>query len=1091
MTQNKLQPFNALTVPLQQTNLIEASAGTGKTYSIAILVLRLIVEENMELKEILMVTFTKAAVAELETRIRKFIRQGFNYALGYNTSDKNIREVIDTGIKKLEKEEVLLRLKKARLQLDQTSIFTIHSFCQKSLNEFAFETGQLFDSEVIENESQLIENAVNEHWRKEITTLDSEILRILLDKGLSRSQMIGVVTKALSGKKFVCKNPFDYEKGLSQISNSQAKLNQAIEAFKTLFENNGEKSHVENNGNAMKTFGGLLNDADAFRDKLIEKQNTGYVSILFPELLSAALNCSETNDQLSENACDVIYYLYHKAIELTEGEIAKTKQELTLFSFNDLITKMHAAINSANSAQLISNLQKKYKAAFIDEFQDTDKYQYEIFSTVFSNSIVFYIGDPKQSIYRFRGADIETYLKAANKVHHAYTMGHNFRSTPNLIKGLNTFFGNVTNPFNDTHIQYEAVSNGLNLHEMEYETIPQKPISIFNEDTKDKIAAQVSYKVLELLTKDNTINNRKIKPSDIGILVKSKLEGKNLKGELSKLNIQSITIDDSNVWETTEAILVKYILTAIVTPNKANINRALLNYLTSQTKLELINPNNEIHLENFRLLNKAFAINGVFSTLNQFLEMYHVQSHVFKTNPDNGERILSNLLQLNELLHKKEVQSELSPMELLMWLGKIQTDDSALDEDYTLRLESDEDAVQIVTIHKSKGLAYNIVIAPYLDLKVKTDYTLLDYKNPDTDEYCFSFYKTEQELEWYSLQTEQENRRLIYVALTRAVYHCFIYQNTSNKGGNGSIKTFIDAIEPNEFIEMCDSLPEPLTKYVEKVDEMKPLPIVFTGKINNHWQVSSFSRLSDKHAYLGGGDATGSDAYSQFVFKEMPRGMLAGHFLHSLFEHADFQQENNELALKTANKLFPLVKQDKLVDDYQQLIHHTLNAKLGNELDFKLADISNANKLKELEFYFSSHAFTMQKLAGIIPNFSSDNYAIMEGLMHGFIDLIFRHNGKYYILDWKSNHLGSSLDDYTHDKLELAIIANNYHLQYIIYTVALVRYLKAHIPNFNYNEHFGGVLYVFLRGCRTNLSSGVYYIKPEEEFIVEVERILK
>ncbi len=1084
-----LQPFKSLTVPLQNTNLIEASAGTGKTYSIAILVLRLIVERNIELKEVLMVTFTKAAVAELETRIRRFVRDGYNHIIGQPASDSNIQEVLESAVKAFGKDEVIVRLKRARQQLDETSIFTIHGFCQLSLSEFAFETGQLFDSDVIEDETAIIEKVVNEYWRKEITTIETSLLQILRDNGLSRAEIIDVVKKALSGKKFVCNESFVYDNGLEKLKKAEEKVKKNIQEFNHCFETNGEKENVKNNGNAMKSFGNLLNDAEGFRRTLLLKKGTGYVGKLFSNLLETALFCESAEEELEEIVNEIKYYHYNNAIINTEGEIKRIKKELTQFSFDDLITNMHSAINSGTSDQLITNLQNKYKAAFIDEFQDTDKYQYEIFNTIFQNSTVFYIGDPKQSIYRFRGADIETYLKAADQVKAAYTMKHNFRSTPNLIKALNSFFTNVNDPFFDSRIKYEVVDNGLNLKELTQEGTSCIPLVLYSESSKPKIAQQTSYKVLELLTQDYKIKGRSVKPSDVGILVRSKTEGNTIKEALARLNIPAITIDDTTIWNTKETEIIKYVLTAIVDPNKPNINRALFNYLVSKTKDELINPNNNTDLENFRELNKTLNENGVFTTLKQFIEMYNVSEYVFKCNPDNGDRIISNLLQVIEILHKKEVQTELSPSELLIWFGKMIADGSNdKSDDYTLRLESDEDAVQIVTIHKSKGLAYNIVIAPHLDLHAEPKYSPIEYKNPDSDKYCFSYYKTEEEKAWYGLQTEQENRRLIYVALTRAVYQCIIYQNTSTKGGNGSIKKFTDAVSSNEFIALGNSLPEPTTKYIQNKEEIHKIPKVFDCKINNNWQISSFSNLGNKHAFVTGGEKIILDDYSQFVFEDMPRGTIPGNFLHQLFEYADFKVDEHTEVIKKADSRYPIVKNDN-IQNYQDLINHTLKAKLGNELNFRLSDIGNESKLNELEFYFSTHDFNMQELTKLIPDLKSDKYSSIEGLMHGFIDLVFRYQGKYYILDWKSNYLGSSLKDYTSDKLEQAIRANNYHLQYLIYTVALTRYLEQQILDFNYSEHFGGVIYIFLRGCRSGQDSGVFFDKPEQGLIKKMDAV--
>ena len=388
-----------------------------KPFSIGILVLRLLLEKEVDLPKILMVTFTKAAVAELEHRIRLFIRQAQGYALKGAKCDALIRSIVDNAIKSGSKKTVLLCLRKASLSLDDTSIFTIHGFCQKILSEFAFETGQLFKSEVTDSSADITEKAVNEYWRQHITTLDKAQLQLLFEHNLSRSDMAGTVNKALGGKTFVYNKALNIADAFADFFQKDY-INTAIKKFEHSFSMSEERDveSFKSNRYALKTFSPLCGNAIAFCEALLEKQDKAYVEKCFPGLLDAALSYEAALDESKQAVLEIISAIYGDAIEKTQQFIDKRKSDLNVFTFDDLIQNLATAVANDESDMLKGELRKKYKCVFIDEFQDTDKMQYEIFNTLFKkNTILYYIGDPKQSIYGFRGADIDTYKAAALK----------------------------------------------------------------------------------------------------------------------------------------------------------------------------------------------------------------------------------------------------------------------------------------------------------------------------------------------------------------------------------------------------------------------------------------------------------------------------------------------------------------------------------------------------------------------------------------------------------------------------------------------------------------------------------------------------
>ncbi|MGQ1947874.1 UvrD-helicase domain-containing protein [Geofilum sp. OHC36d9] len=1087
--------FDVTKVALKGSNLIEASAGTGKTYSIAILVIRLVIEKKTELREILMVTFTKAAVAELEVRIRKFIREAFLYTSHGTKIDDTIKAIVDNGIQQSGKDEVLALLMNARRQLDETSIFTIHGFCQLTLNEFAFETGQAFNSDVIEDEAALINEAVGDYWRKNVTTLNRDLLTFLLQNGLSKNQLINVVSKAKRGKLFLYKTDHSVDDYWAMKAQYEDDNQKALKRFNDEFAISPERTiqNIGEKGHAFNAFANLIEDAEAFRKKLLEKQSAKYVGKKFPGLLKLALEVEEFSKKAERVARDCINYLYGNAISFCDTKIQNKKKEQGLFSFDDLINKLHQSISSES---LQTAVRKKYKAVFIDEFQDTDQKQYDIFYTFFNqHAILFYIGDPKQSVYSFKGTDLDTYLKAASEVDASYTMSKNYRSTAAYNNAMNKLFTSIDNPFNDCRIDYEVVSAGKYLTEIKKGGEAVDPLSVFKCDNNNELVAQTTNQVKELLLGNYQIEGRKIKPSDIGILVRANSKGQAIKRSLNKANIPAITIDDSRVMESGQSTLLLYLLKAMFEPGTSNINRVLLTCLTNKTKDDLLKLDIEADIGFFRSLNQTWISKGVFSAINAFMEQYHTLENIQTQKSSDAERIITNILQINEILHNKENQSKSSPKELIHWL-EFAIAGAEESGDYTQRLENDEDAVKIVTIHKSKGLAYNIVIAPYLDLisEYNNKRDFIEYKDPDENQYCFSDGVTDRALGLYSRQTEQENRRLIYVALTRAVYMGIIIHNTYGSKPNVGIRSFLDKVIQKGDFTFSDNLESDDRKYNDQKEEIDKTPKSFSDSdVHSKWSNYSFSMLSEYEPHDKPQPIVLTGKYDQFIFEEFPKGALAGNFMHYLFENADFTGNDFSVAVLKALNRYKSVFGTGHIDleeKIAEMLNHVLNSPIPAEKPFVLSQIKNAGKLPEMGFNFKINDVSTKQLHSLVPHINLKREGQIEGLMTGFIDLLFEHEGKFYILDWKSNYLGHSISYYTREKLEVAMQQSNYHLQYLIYTVATKLYLQNTIPDFDYNTHFGGVVYVYARACRKDGNTGIYFTKPEYRLIEKLEKVL-
>ncbi len=1122
MSEVMFHPFNPTTVPLQGSNLIEASAGTGKTYSIAILALRLILEKNISIREILMVTFTKAAVAELEERIRKFIRSGYKCAQGEEIPDQTISVLVQNSINKIGQEMTVERLKDATLFLDETSVLTIHSFCQQTLTEFAFETNQLFGADLLQDTSALLEEEVQKFWRKNITTIPQSLLSILMEYQLSQSSISSVVKHHLSGKRF-----FKYEKKkeysfceqdhtnfldeIRTINSKEVEMKNTLLEFiihnkESLIQRAGSNKYVVTNNVAD-----LLDTPEDFVTYLFEKGSLVNIKKAFEDtgILDKCAECKSIKNELSEVITNIFNHIYCVAInEISQG-VDKHKLSANQLSFDDLIVNLHQALASRkDNSALVAALQKKYKAVFIDEFQDTDKLQYEIFKTAFgTNTILFYIGDPKQSIYAWRKADIFTYFKAYKDVETIYDMNVNYRSTEPMIHAMNQFFlpkedfdtfyfekekdkiiyKNVESPKNNK-------SGHLKLGE---ESVV--PISINIQSSKTKINDAVGARVVDLLrNKDYTINGRAIKPSDIGILVRSKNEGFKIKNVLSRFHIPAVTVTDAKVLQSGEAQELLYLLEAMMDHSPSKINRALLSSFTGFNTVNILSLNTERVSAMFKNYKASWEKNGVYEPLNLFIAEFGVQKHLLQTNTENGERIITNLYQLIELLFKTESIKNLSPAELTDWLKRAMEEDDAVGDELEQRIENDEESVKITTIHSSKGLQYPIVIAPSLDLLKTNKYEDCSYRDEETSEYISALKNqlSEDQMAVNTTQLEQENRRLVYVAITRAIYKCFIYKNSYGTYKESSLSTFTKAITPSSLINFEEPEIDTENYYYEPDTPVavikKTGPVTF-DLLHKNWKRMSYTMLAaDLERKPKIRAEISKDPYEQFIFSQLTRGSITGNMLHYIFENIHFSDDERwGLVVEKAIKRFAPGSKDIYEEYLPEMIQQVLNLPIPtDDTEFRLNEISFDKRIHEMEFDFPVTTFNPMELTRFVENnrlINVKSFQEIEGMMNGLIDLFFEHEGKYYILDWKSNFLGGSVEDYSKESLAEAMNENNYHLQYLIYTLAVKKYLESRLPDFDYERDFGGVLYLFIRGMRRDRNEGVFYAKPSLEMIEKLE----
>lgn len=1084
------QKFNVSEAPLTSSNLIEASAGTGKTYSISMLMLRFVIEKGYLPHQLILVTFTNSAVAEIDGRVRELLQQAYRISLGEIDRDENdlVWQLIDRAFKEHKEEVVVLRLKLAVLAIDDAWICTIHSFCQRVLTEFSFETKQMFGVSFVTSEQEMKEKVVHQFWREEIVSLPKNVLLELIRLSVQPNYFSAILSDALQDKKYIASSFNELSEGIEKLADVTDDLEALKETCLAYISNNKEEiiSLIETKSHAKKNLLPIDSDEDFFA-KYISVLDKKYAQVL-PDFFEQVQEYVAKIEEKEQVLFKIIATLNIRLITKGKQHINELKKQFSVMNYDDLMRKMWLA-STENKEVLRDLLQRKFRAVFVDEFQDTDQAQYEIFDNLFgsSSTTLFYIGDPKQSIYSFRKADLNTYKRAKKAVKNVYTMSVNYRSTPKLIDTFNVFFdpNEDFNAFLDDEIQYQKVSAGkkelgdLTVRGEQVKAISVNPVPYSGAPS---ILSVLVGQVVELL-QDGEINDRKVIPSDIGVLVRGKKKAQEIKQALADQGVPSVTIDDTKVLSSTEVNYLLYLLEATVDPSVRTINKALLSQYHGIGLGDLTKVDELLSIQFFLEAKRECDQKGVFKLIHYFVERLGLINSLNEKGI-TGKRALVNIFHLSELLHHQEKQKKASLTDLIGWLQKTSQNERIEGDEFEQRIESDEQAVQIVTIHKSKGLAYNIVFAPQLDLSPMKKYGLPNISSFLEDgEYVFTDNPTDDQKELLEFTEQQENRRLLYVALTRAVYKCYLfYKSTKTLNSEVLINSFVTELKEKKHpeIEFTDSEVRVDFPYKDTSVTVKNLVKFTNSELNyfnllNSWKLLSFSGLNSIHKPYSYQILQPSlTDYDEFIFNKVPKGALTGDFLHLLFEKSDFTKSQYfEKTLERVAPFYESIYDESLKSDYVKLFNQVVGGVLPS--GFSLNQIQNSKRLNEMKFHYPINQFQLSQISQQFPNIVTTSNVDYMGMMHGFIDLFFEHEGKYYVLDWKSNSLGNSLESYTGEHLKNAMSDNGYLLQGLIYSYASCLYLQSRVEKFDINTQFGGFIYVFLRGVRSGEETGMYH----------------
>ena len=1230
------QSLDPLRFPLHGSRLIEASAGTGKTYTIAALYVRLVLGHGGEQAfprtltppEILVVTFTDAATQELRDRIRVRLAEaaGYFFADPASVTERAAGDDLLHDLRAQYPAEQWLacarKLQLAAEWMDEAAVSTIHGWCNRMLREHAFDSDSLFTQTLETDQVELLDDVVRDYWRTFMAPLDAdsvaevlpwcagpESLQGHLRNLIDHADLLGVTPEPAATLQSARSEKLQRLAELkAPWANWVGELQVLLDTARDKKQFNGTKLKKNNYDNWLQAIAAWRDDPGCSRPALTDAAKLrltahGLAEIwkVSPAPQHEAFDAIAALDGELSTLPDAREDLLRHAACWVAERFSAEQDRRAQMGFNDLLTRLDDALQGANGERLAETIRRQFPVALIDEFQDTDPVQYRIFDAVYrvsendpGNALIL-IGDPKQAIYAFRGADIYTYLAArSSSAGRLYTLKRNFRSTKAMVAATNRCFevaearetgdgaflfrrqGENPVPFIAADAQGrrdEFQINGALPAALTVWCLPPredgKPLG--KGDYVEQMAAVCASEMVRLLKLGDAgeagfIGQGKLKvlrPADMAVLVNNRSEADAIRGALSRRGVRSVYLSDKDsVFQSAQAAEMRYWLAACAEPDDPRVLRAALATTTlglSWAELETLNHDElawESRVVQFRAYRECWRQQGVLPMLRRLLNDFCVPARLLgsggerSNKANNGERILTDVLHLAELLQQASTLLD-GEHALIRFLAEQQQDAGrgAGNDARQLRLESDADLVKVVTVHKSKGLEYPLVFLPFACAfrPTKADDLPLKYHD-EAGRLQLALGDNGGVLERADRERLGEDLRKLYVALTRARYATWVGVTALDElersafgyllsGGGAGVLGAPGALESRLLAWRggCDDIalaPAPSATN-ERFTALVTNTIRGSARtpqrpVREHWWVASYSAIKA----VGGEHLEVPDTPDEDVFREIltaplaafepvsaptssrgvgagqpavgalhdfPRGASAGSFLHDLLEWTS-SQGFSRIAANPALLADNIARRCNargwvrwiapLNAWLQQFIAAPLQLPAidgTSAMPFSLAGLESSKS--EMEFWLAAHTVDIGRIDGLVrchtlaaaarPALQSGQ---LNGMLKGFIDLVFEHEGRYYVADYKSNWLGPDHGSYTVEAMRVEILHARYDLQYVLYLFALHRLLKARLPDYDYDRHVGGAVYIFLRGLHAP-SQGLFVDRPPRALI--------
>lgn len=1200
-------PFS-LTFPLQGSQLIEASAGTGKTFTISTLYLRLILGHGSDKTrfhkpllppEILVMTFTEAATQELRDRIRSRLSEAARYFRNELEQPDEILIFLRNDYLEMEWPNCAQLLEVAAQWMDEASVSTIHSWCQRMLKEHAFDSGNLFHQHLETDHSELFADVIRDYWRVFCYPLEGIALRWinehwqtpdnlqtkLIDLFDANLPIITTPPSTLLAEQLTLR-----EQQLTELKKPWLKW---VDELRLLCDEAVAKKQVDGRklqkrfyDNWFDKITSWATNPDLFDldlatgfDRLSQEGIAEIWKQRNPPEHPALKAMSELPHALNTLPNPSFDLLSH-AVHWVKQRFNQEKIRRAEIGFDDLLTRLDLALQRPSGKRLAKIIRQQFPVAMVDEFQDTDPVQYRILYKVYleesERSGLFLIGDPKQAIYAFRGADIYTYLQARKQIEQRlHQLDTNFRSSQAMVNATNHLFnvaeqqnaqgaflfktaqGNAL-PFYPVKAQEKKEAFVINHQQQTALTLwyKQTPEPITTTEYYQCFAESCATEIARLLNlgQQNKAGFQQenyllpLRPSDIAILVRSGREAKIIREALSTRHIRSVYLSDKDsVLDTLEAQDLLRWLEACYQPENEYLLRAALATATLNLSLQELDSYNqheniwEQRILQFRDYQLLWRAQGVLPMLRRLLHDFELPERLLG-NAQEGERKLTNLLHLAELL--QQAANELDGEQALVrYLSEKLTKNNKQSNEYIVRLESDEQLVKVITIHKSKGLEYPLIFLPFIcSFKPVNGYSIPIRYHDEQGKQQISLVRKPEIIQQADQERLAEDLRLLYVAITRAKYNCWLGISDLKQGNNKSsilhssafgylisggapineaaqLTTYLANLNTHcQNIQITD-LPEPNQLFFNEQANTtnKPQAREMLNAISRFWWISSYSslRLAAKNIVpieevalppetatsqnLLDDDTSLSSNLTTITqdIHGFPRGALPGTFLHIILDWAANRgfkhilanpEESRDFIARRCNirgwEHWIEILQAWLLDFLVQPL--PLNHTTGSLVNFTYY-------LSEMEFMFASHHLNLEQLDQLVSYYILPHQlrpklerGMLNGMFKGFIDLTFEHDGRYYLADYKSNWLGENDAAYTTQAIEESMLTHRYDLQLALYQLALHRQLKARLPHYQYEQHTGGVLYLFLRGIYSQ-TQGVFYESVPYELIEKLD----
>lgn len=1209
------QHLDPLRFPLHGSRLIEASAGTGKTWTIAALYLRLVLGHGdrdghstfarpLLPSEILVMTFTRAATRELANRVRERLVEAAACFRGQlDIDDPYLHALLDAYPTEAERSVAAHRLVLAAETMDEAAIFTIDAWCQRMLREHAFDSGSLFDEELVSDERALFEDAAHDYWRQHIYPLsqgalasvrecwkDVEALKAGVRELVARTHLLGPVEEEALGV-LVARLQRTQRAELARLKEGWLERADEMERW---IGGHRERQPKCFNGNKMRP-DSLVKWFEALRAwardpamVLPDLNETawrrlcpdGIVDAFSKEFAAEVPDCFGFTAPLKE-ALEQLDPLAHALLRHAAHHIAARIRELKArnrqFGFADMLERLKDALEGPNGEALRQRIVLQFPVAMVDEFQDTSPDQYRIFDLLYRVADndpergLFLIGDPKQSIYGFRGADIHSYLSArrATEGRH-YQLGTNYRSTTQLVEAVNRLFRHAEDDRagypggafrfrrgEDNPLPFEAVRANGHRERLVGADGPSHAMSIccagpMNQDEYRAFFAHHCAEHIVGLLGDERVGFsdgerfRRLMPADVAILVRDRREAAAVRRALVERKVASVYLSDKDsVVKSEEAADVLRWLYAVANPLDGTLARAAFATRTAGLALgELARLSSdeaawEARVEQLKHLHGAWQRQGVLAMLRRFVHELGLPARLLRE--PGGERRLTNLLHLAELLQEASTQLE-GEQALIRWLAEEIEGMGEGGDERVLRLESDAELVKVVTVHKSKGLEYPLVYLPFAVTARRTDKRNRAFFEFVTEDGArrLDLSLGDEALEAVDRARLEEDLRLLYVALTRARH--FLWLGAAPISGRGKNENRLHdcalgyllgggaKIEAERLRERLEQLrggvegivlhdldaPENRTPLVR--EDVRPdllAPPRYEARFEKDWSIGSFTSLV-RHALhspapppppMTAQEATLLEEDPQLAtppriedapWHRFPRGSVPGNFMHEQLEwmaQEGFQHADEPEFLARLGQRIERAGWGHRQEDALAWLHAVATTPLP---PVGVALCGLRDPVPELEFWFPSERLDAAALDGLCREHILRGLdrpvlpeRVLHGMLKGFADLVFEHEGRYWVLDYKTNALGPGDAAYTRAAMELGMLGHRYDIQATIYTLALHRLLRARLgDDYAPRRQLGGAVFLFLRGIANADTRGCCVLAPDFALLDGLERLL-